>query len=60
MPWLAPGSPRQGRTGSDREQVAGVNQEQREAIIREGGGLADLWEASPVRMEDNDSTRGNH
>jgi hypothetical protein len=30
-----------------------VNQEQREAIIREGGGLADLWEASPVRLEDS-------
>jgi len=31
----------------------GVNQEQREAITRRGGGLADLWEASPVRIEDN-------
>jgi hypothetical protein len=30
-----------------------VNQEQREAIIRDGGGLADLWELSPVRIEDN-------
>ena len=30
-----------------------VNQERREAIILEGGGLADLWEASPVRIEDN-------
>jgi hypothetical protein len=30
-----------------------VNQEQRGAIIRDGGGLADLWEASPVRIEDN-------
>ena len=30
-----------------------VNQEQREAIIREGGGLADLWECSPARIEDN-------
>jgi hypothetical protein len=30
-----------------------VNQEQREGVIREGGGLADLWEASPVRIEDN-------
>ncbi len=34
----------------------GVNQEQREAIIRDGGGgLVDLWEASPVRIEDNES-----
>lgn len=30
-----------------------VNAEQREAIIRDGGGLADLWELSPVRIEDN-------
>jgi hypothetical protein len=30
-----------------------VNQEQREAIIRDGGGLADLWELSPIRIEDN-------
>jgi hypothetical protein len=30
-----------------------VNNEQREAIIREGGGLADLWDLSPVRIEDN-------
>lgn len=32
-----------------------VNQEQRGAIIREGGGLADLWEASPVRIEDSEA-----
>ena len=32
----------------------GLNQEQREAIIREGRGLADLWEASSVRIEDNE------
>jgi hypothetical protein len=31
-----------------------VNREQREAIIAKGGGLADLWEASPRRFEDND------
>jgi hypothetical protein len=31
----------------------GVNQERRAAVIREGGGLADLWEASPIRLEDN-------
>jgi len=30
-----------------------VNQEQREAIIRDGGGLADLWELSPVRLADD-------
>jgi hypothetical protein len=32
-----------------------VNQEQREAVIRNGGGLVDLWEQSPVRIEDNAS-----
>jgi hypothetical protein len=31
----------------------GVNQEQREAILRDNGGLADLWEASKPRLEDN-------
>lgn len=30
-----------------------VNQEQREAIVRDGGGLAELWGRSPVRIEDN-------
>jgi len=29
-----------------------VNQEQREAVIRDKGGLADLWEASKPRIED--------
>lgn len=32
----------------------GVNTEQREAIIRDGAKLADLWEVSPVRLEDSD------
>ena len=32
-----------------------ANQEQRAAIIRDGGGLADFWEASPIRFEDGDS-----
>lgn len=31
-----------------------VDREHREAIIRAFGGLADLWEVSPVRLEDND------
>jgi len=31
----------------------GLNQEQREAIVRDGGGLADLWELSKPRLEDN-------
>ena len=30
-----------------------VNQEQREAILHKGGGLADLWEISPIRIDDN-------
>ena len=32
-----------------------ANQEQRAAIIRDGGGLADFWEASPIRFEDGES-----
>ncbi len=32
-----------------------VNQEQREAITGRSEGRVDLWEASPVRFEDNDS-----
>jgi hypothetical protein len=32
-----------------------VNEEQRAAIIRDGGGLADLWEASRIRIEDNEA-----
>jgi hypothetical protein len=31
-----------------------VNQEQRAAIIRDGGGLGDLWEASRLRIESNE------
>lgn len=31
-----------------------VSQEKRTAIIRNGGGLCDLWEASRTRIEDND------
>jgi len=30
-----------------------VNQEQLTAIVRDGGGLVDLWEVSPIRLEDN-------
>jgi len=30
-----------------------VNQEQRQAVIRDNGGLADLWELSPIRIEDS-------
>src|ERR1700733_760884 len=32
-----------------------VNQEQREAIVRDSGGLADLWELSKPRIDDNDA-----
>lgn len=31
-----------------------VNQEQREAVVASTGGLADLWEHSPIRYEDAD------
>jgi len=31
-----------------------LNQTARREIVKEGGGLADLWEASPVRIETND------
>jgi hypothetical protein len=31
----------------------GVNKEQREAIVHDNGGLADLWELSRPRIEDN-------
>ncbi len=43
----------QRRAGSIRLKMAGVNEEQRAAIIRDGDGLADLWEAQP-RIEDNE------
>ena len=31
----------------------GVNKEQREAIVRDNGGLADLWDESKPRIDDN-------
>jgi hypothetical protein len=32
-----------------------VNEEQRQAVLSEGYGLADLWEESPIRFEENES-----
>jgi hypothetical protein len=31
-----------------------INTEQRQAIATDGGGLVDLWEASPIKFEDNE------
>jgi len=48
-----------GRGGSQAQPIhaapkwPSVNQEQREAIIRDGAALVDLWENSPVRFDDN-------
>ena len=36
-----------------RVKWPGLNKEQREAIVRDNGGLADLWERSYPRIEDN-------
>ena len=51
--------PKMGRTGflkppAPRRAWPAVNQEQREAIAANGGGLVDLWEVSPVRIESNE------
>jgi len=53
--------PKTGRAGflnppAPRRAWPTVNQEQREAIVANGGGLADLWEASPVRIESNEGS----
>jgi hypothetical protein len=34
-----------------------LNLEQRDAILEEGGGLVDLWEASPIRIDENKPRR---
>jgi len=48
-----PGHPPKGlKRGSSWPKA---NAEQREAVIASHGGLVDLWEASPVRFEDNQS-----
>ncbi len=43
-----------GKVPTSKPKWPPVNQEQRSAIIRDGGGLADLWEVSPVRIEDSE------
>jgi hypothetical protein len=48
--WQPTGKAAPGQTVS---KWPAVNQEQRAGIIGGGEGLADLWEASPVLMEDN-------
>ena len=50
--WRPRGLPA-GQTAPPAAKWPGVNQEQREAIIRDGPGLADLWELSPYRIEDD-------
>jgi hypothetical protein len=45
--------PGQRTTATSTAKWPSVNAEQREAIIKDGGGLADLWELSPVRIDDN-------
>ena len=45
--------PSQHTTPKPAAKWPAVNQEQREAIIRDNGGLADLWELSRPRIEDN-------
>jgi hypothetical protein len=52
------GAARQPRQSTPRTEPPWptTNREQREAVINETHeGLVDLWEASPVRLEDNDS-----
>jgi hypothetical protein len=52
------GAARQPRQSTPRTEPPWptTNREQREAVINETDeGLVDLWEASPVRLEDNDS-----
>jgi hypothetical protein len=45
--------PRHGATASKpASKWPAVNRERRERIIRDGGGLADLWEASKPRLDD--------
>ena len=50
--WTPGSSPSPGR--SARPPWPRVNEEQREAILREGYGLVDLWEESAIRFEDNE------
>lgn len=45
-----------GATGAGKavSKWPAVNREQREAIALDGGGLVELWERSPVRIDDNE------
>ena len=53
-PCRARGSPKAApRRFNPASKWPGVNKEQREAIVRDNGGLADLWELSCPRFEDN-------
>lgn len=48
-------TPNQRTTAAPVQKWPNVNQEQREAIIRDGGKLVDLWELSQVRLDTNDA-----
>jgi hypothetical protein len=45
--------PRSGQAVQPVSKWPRVNQEQRETVIKDGGGLVDLWELSPWKMDDN-------
>ena len=55
--WLRLAAQQSITANSGRSEMAECESEQREAIVRDGGGLVDLWEVSPARFEDNKRTR---
>jgi hypothetical protein len=47
--------PGQPTTATPQPAWPSINRERREAILHDGRGVVDLWEQSPVRIEDNES-----